>query len=182
MCDQPIATLVETAGGTLEFQDYFVRRHQSDEVLGVRFRGIEETRLPEPVARSLAQAALIVLCPSNPIVSIGPILAVPGLRERLERADCPTVAVSPIVAGQALKGPADRLLTSLGHESSAAGVAAYYLGLIDGIVIDEQDAGLASRIKALGIAVEVAQTVMRTPEDRRALAERVLAFGERLRR
>lgn len=182
MCDQPVATMVETASGTLEFQDYFVRRHQSDEVLGVRFRGIEEARLPEPVVQAVDGAAVVVLCPSNPIVSIGPILAVPGLREHLDRAKTPVVAVSPIVAGQALKGPADRMLTSLGHESSAAGVAAYYRGLIDGIVIDEQDAGLASRIEALGIAVEVAQTVMRTPEDRRALAERVLAFGERLRR
>ena len=180
MCDEPVATLIESPEGALEFQDYFVRRHQTDEVLGVQFRGIDEARMTPQVEAALAEAALVVLCPSNPVVSIGPILAVPGLRERLYQAGGPIIAVSPIVAGQALKGPADKMLDSLGHEVSAAGVAGVYSAFIDGMVIDEQDAALAPRIESLGITVEIAQTVMRTPEDRRALAECVLALGRRL--
>ncbi|HEU5422563.1 MAG TPA: 2-phospho-L-lactate transferase [Nitrolancea sp.] len=182
MCDEPVATLVETPAGVLDFQDYFVRRHQQDDVLGITLRGIELARPLSQVLDAVDAAEAIVLCPSNPIVSIGPILALPGLRARLKAAPAPVVAVSPIIGGQALKGPADRMLATLGHEVSAAGVAALYNGLVDGMVIDEQDAALAGRIEALGMAVEVAQTIMRDEADRRGLAERVLAFAERLRR
>ena len=182
MCDEPVATLVETPAGVLDFQDYFVRRHQQDDVLGITLRGIELARPLSQVLDAVDAAEAIVLCPSNPIVSIGPILALPGLRARLKAAPAPVVAVSPIIGGQALKGPADRMLATLGHEVSAAGVAALYNGLVDGMVIDEQDAALAGRIEALGMAVEVAQTIMRDAADRRGLAERTLSFAERLRR
>lgn len=182
MCDEPVATRVVTPEGTLDFQEYFVHRHQSDTVTGVVFRGIDRARAPEPAVRALESATAVVFCPSNPIVSIGPILAVPGVRERIAGHGVPRVAVSPIVGGRALRGPADRMLESLGHEVSAYGVAALYRGLIDGIVIDEIDAALAPRIEALGMRALVAPTVMGDVADRSALAARVIEFCERIGR
>ena len=182
MCDEPVATAVMTPSGPLDFQEYFVHRHQSDTVTGVVFRGVDQARPTTAAVEALEQATLIVFCPSNPIVSIGPILAVPGLRERIARHAAPRVAVSPIVGGRALRGPADRMLESLGHEVSSYGVAALYRGVIDGMVIDEVDAALAPRIEALGINVLVAPTVMVDPADRSSLATRVLEFGERIGR
>ena len=176
MCDEPVMTLVDTPAGQLEFQDYFVRRHQRDAVLGVVFAGAERATLPAAVDEALAAAEAIVFCPSNPIVSVGPILAVPGLRERLARARAPRVAVSPIVGGQALKGPAAHMLQTLGHEVSPVGVARLYAGLIDGMVIDEQDAALRPRIEALGIRPLVERTIMGDEMDRRRLAGVVLDF------
>lgn len=180
MCDEPVATIIETEEGDLDFQDYFVRRQQADEVRGVRLDGIEEATVPDGVAAALDEAAAIILCPSNPIVSIGPILAVPGLRDRLRDVNAPIVTVSPIVGGAALKGPADRMLASLGHEVSAAGVAALYQDFLSGIVIDTVDAELAGRIEALGMEVLVTNTVMQDEADRRTLAEETLAFAARL--
>src|SRR5262249_10247082 len=123
MSDEPVATIVETPDGPLGFQDYFVRRRHQDPVSAVRFGGIAAATVPAGVAAALAAAEAIVLCPSNPIVSLGPILAVPGLRDLLLRAPGPKVAVSPIVGGRALKGPADRMLAGLGHDVSSLGVA-----------------------------------------------------------
>lgn len=180
MCDEPVATRVLTPTGSLDFQDYFVRRHQTDTVTGVDFRGIERASVTEAVARALSEAEAIVFCPSNPIVSIGPILAVPGLRPLIASHSGPKVAVSPIVGGRALRGPADRMLASLGHEVSAFGVAALYRGLVDGMVIDELDADLAPRIAGLGMRVLVAPTVMTEVAERVALARRVVAWCERL--
>ena len=182
MTDDPVATKVDTPAGRLDFQDYFVGRRQTEDVLGVVFDGAETARLPEGVAAVLSAAEVIVVCPSNPIVSVGPILAVPGLRRVVEAGTAPVVAVSPIVGGKALKGPADRMLATLGHEVSAAGVAALYAGLVDGLVIDVQDRELAARIEAHGMHVLVTQTIMGDAADRRRLAEEVLAFGRDLRR
>lgn len=181
MTDDRVATLVETPHGQLAFQEYFVARRQQDDVIGVSFAGATAARLPEPVAATIAAAEVVVVCPSNPIVSVGPILAVPGLQAALEAANAPIVAVSPIVGGKALKGPADRMLAGLGHEVSAAGVAALYRGLIGGMVIDERDRALAPRIDAMGIPVLATQTVMGGAEDRRRLATEVLAFARSLR-
>ena len=180
MCDEPVETLVDTDEGTLGFQDYFVRRRHSDTVTGVRFDGVESARPTAAVAEALSEAAAIIFCPSNPIVSIGPILAVPGIVGLLERSRSPKVAVSPIVGGAALKGPAADMLRSLGHEVSPVGVAALYNGLISGIVIDRVDASLAPRIEEMGMEVEISDTVMSEDSDRRALAEVVLRFCERL--
>lgn len=180
MTDDPVATLVETAAGRLAFQDYFVARRQRDDVLGVEFAGADEARLPDGVRDSVAAADLIVFCPSNPIVSVGPILAVPEMRRALLATAAPRIAVSPIVGGKALKGPADRMLRTLGHEVSAVGVAALYRGLIDAIVIDEADRHLAPEIELMGLAVLVTQTVMAGADDRRRLAEEVVAFGRGL--
>ena len=180
MTDDPVATLVDTPTGRLAFQDYFVARRQADDVVGVVFAGVEAARVPEGVTAALAAAEVIVLCPSNPIVSVGPILAVPGMRAALTGAVAPIVAVSPIVGGRALKGPADRMLSSLGHEVSVVGVAALYAGLIDGLVVDEMDRGLVPRIEELGLPALVTRTVMGGAEDRRRLAAEVLDFGRRL--
>ncbi|MGH2530803.1 MAG: 2-phospho-L-lactate transferase [Thermomicrobiales bacterium] len=180
MTDDPVATLVETPDGILSFQDYFVRRRQTDDVLGVRFTGIEQARPAPAVLDAIAAADLIVICPSNPIVSVGPILALPWIRPALEETTAPIVAVSPIVGGRAIKGPADKMLASLGREVSAHGVAELYAGLIAGIVVDEQDRALVSRIKGIGMRVVASQTIMGDAGDRRRLAEEVIAFGRSL--
>ncbi|CAN5722413.1 2-phospho-L-lactate transferase [soil metagenome] len=180
MCDEPVSTLVHTPDGPLEFQDYFVRRCQRDEVLGINLRGIEGSRISSAVSEALAEAEVVVLCPSNPIVSIGPILSVPGMTEALSASSAPKVAVSPIVGGRALKGPADRMMDSLGHEVSAAGVSRMYEGLVDGMVVDREDAEEEDDIVALGMEVLVTDSVMRDEEDRERLAREVLEFGAAL--
>jgi LPPG:FO 2-phospho-L-lactate transferase len=177
MCDEPAPTMVRTPEGELAFQDYFVKRQHRDTVLGVRFAGIERTRVTDPVRAAIPAARAIIFCPSNPLVSIGPILAVPGMRELLWAALAPRVAVSPIVGGRALKGPADRMLADLGMESSAYGVAALYRDLLTGFVLDTADADEAPRIEALGMRTLVTDTVMRSVADRERLAREVLAFA-----
>src|SRR3712207_1486790 len=112
MCDEPVATVLDTPDGPLEFQEYFVRRGQRDEVIGVELRGIDSARPTDAVSRTLAAADVVVLCPSNPVVSIGPILAVPGMQKALAASRAPKITVSPLVGGRALKGPADRMLRS----------------------------------------------------------------------
>jgi LPPG:FO 2-phospho-L-lactate transferase len=176
MCDEPVATIVETPEGPLEFQDYFVRRRQSDEVLGVRLRGIENARATGAVTEAVAAADAVVFCPSNPVVSISPLLAVPGVCEALAATRAPKVAVSPIVGGRALKGPADRMLRTLGHEVSALGVARMYEGLLNGFVFDRTDEQQADAISALGMRSLVTDAVMRDGPDRERLAREVLGF------
>lgn len=180
MSDDPVATLVRTPSGELAFQDYFVRRHHTDEVLGVRFAGIEGARMTPEARAAIASADAIVFCPSNPVVSIGPILSVPGMRDRIASSRVPRVAVSPIVGGRALRGPADRMLAGLGVAVSPAGVASLYHDVVDGIVIDEQDRADAEAIEALGLRVLVTNTVMRGEDDRRRLAESVIRFAHQI--
>jgi LPPG:FO 2-phospho-L-lactate transferase len=181
MSDDPVATMIDTPEGRLAFQDYFVRRRQRDEVTSVQFEGIG-TAAPNPAAlEAIRSAELVFLAPSNPVVSIGPILGVRGFREALLEGDAPVIAVSPIIGGKALKGPADRMLASLGHEPSALGVARLYAGLIDGFVIDDADRDQTAAIEALGIRVLVADAIMHDVPDRGRLAREVLAFGESLK-
>jgi LPPG:FO 2-phospho-L-lactate transferase len=176
MCDGIVETLVRTADGDLDFQDYFVRRRHSDAVVGVVFRGIEEARLTQEIEQALEVAPAIIFCPSNPIVSLGPILAVPGMLDALKGSKAPKVAVSPIVGGAALKGPAADMLRSLGYEVSPHSVASIYKGIIDGIIIDNIDEKYAPRIRDLGIAVEISDTIMKSDADRRTPAETALRF------
>ncbi len=173
-CDQLVRTVVVTDGGALTFQQYFVERDQRDEVREIELQGVAHAEPTAAVLDALAAAELVVIGPSNPIVSIGPILEIPGLRDALLAAPAPRVAVSPIVAGRALKGPADRMLASLGHRVDSVGVAAIYEGLVDRFIVDEADASLAEEVAALGMAVEVLPTVMRTDADRAALARALL--------
>jgi len=177
MCDEKVSTVLKTPAGLLEFQEYFVRRRQRDEVLGVDLRGIEAARPTEAVLDAFSGADVVVFCPSNPVVSLGPILSVPGMRETLRASPALKVAVSPIVGGRALKGPADRMLHSLGHEVSSAGVAALYEGLLDGMVVDRDDEGQRGDIEGLGMDVLSTDAVMHDPPDRERLAREVLEFG-----
>lgn len=186
MTDHDVRTRLRTADGWLEFQEWFVRRRQADRVTEIRFEGVETSRPAPGVLEAIAAAGLVVLCPSNPYVSIAPILAVPGIREALLAAAAPVAAVTPIVAGRALRGPADRMLEWLGSESSSAGVAQLYAerypGLLDGFVIDRRDAALEPRIAALGLKVLVADTVMESDADRIGLARAFLDWGASLPR
>ncbi|HUY77137.1 MAG TPA: 2-phospho-L-lactate transferase [Ktedonobacterales bacterium] len=185
MTDDPVATFVRTPAGELAFQDYFVRRQHADTVLSVRFAGIEQARLPEATRDAIRRAGVVIVCPSNPFVSVAPILAVPGMLVALRGVTAPTVAVSPIVGGQAIKGPAAVMLANLGHEVSAYGVAAlyadHYPGLLHGFVLDRADAADAPRIEALGLRTLVADTIMRDAAARKRLARETLAFAQSLR-
>jgi LPPG:FO 2-phospho-L-lactate transferase len=174
MCDQAVRTMVQTRHGFLEFQDYFVRRRARDAVLGVEFRGATLAVAPPATLKAIRSASGIVFCPSNPIISIGPILAVPGLRNALENRKCPALAISPIVGGKALKGPAASMLRSMGRESSARGVAEMYRGLVDIFVLDHADRQLVPSIEALGMRAVVTNTIMSGIVQKKALARKVL--------
>ncbi|MBP1704732.1 MAG: 2-phospho-L-lactate transferase [Chloroflexi bacterium] len=176
--DDTIRTRVRTPDGWLDFQDYFVRLRCEPEVLEVTVDGAARARPTPEVLASLATAERIVVCPSNPVVSIGPIMAVPGMPAAVRAArdrGVPVVAVSPIVAGRALRGPADRMLVSLGGQASVVEVARRYVDLADILVIDEADAGLAGQVAATGIRPLVAPTVMTDDAARAELARAVLA-------
>ena len=164
----------EQASREVGFQEYFVRLGHSVAVESVRFDGAQES-LPGPgVLDALADADVVVIAPSNPIVSIGPLLAVPGIVEALRSRRADTVAVSPIVAGAALKGPADRLMRELGHEASVVGVARLYRDLAATLVVDTADAGLADAVEAEGMACVVTDTIMSSAEVAADLSRRIL--------
>ena len=171
MTDDRVRTIVTTDDGDISFQEYFVRRRQEDEVKALRFEGSEQAQPAPGVLEAIRSASGIIIAPSNPLVSIGPILAVPGIREAIAATDAKVAAVSPIIGGRALKGPAARMLESLGHESSATGVAKVYADVLDVLVLDEEDRALAPEIEALGITPVVTNTIMRDAASRRALAE-----------
>jgi LPPG:FO 2-phospho-L-lactate transferase len=178
MTDAPVRTRILADDGWLDFQDYFVRLRQAPEVRAVSFDGAERAVATAEVREAIDAADAIVICPSNPIVSVAPILAVGGIRPAIDGARARGVrvaAVSPIVGGRALKGPADRMLTSLGHEASALGVARIYAGLVDAFVIDAMDADLAPGIEALGMRVVVTDSVMTDDAARERLARETLA-------
>ncbi len=186
MSDRPVRTRVRTAGGWLDFQEWFVARRHADDALEVRFEGIEDARPTERVLSSVDAAEALVIAPSNPFVSIGTILSLPGMAAALIAAAAPVVGVSPIVAGVALKGPADRMLETLGGESSALGVARHYAdrypGLLDGLLIDRADEAQAASIEALGIRALATSAIMQDDADRARLAGEVLGFAAELRR
>ena len=176
--DDALRTIVSTDAGELPFQEYFVRRGWQDDVRAVRFAGAEAARPAPGVLEAIREATAVIVAPSNPIVSIGPILAVPGVRESLRQTKAPVVAVSPIIGGRALKGPAARMLAALGHGASAAGVAALYADFLDALVIDREDATLAPEVESHGVRAVVADTVMSDSASRRMLAETVLATAQ----
>jgi LPPG:FO 2-phospho-L-lactate transferase len=182
MSEDPCATIVELRGGRrVHFEEYLARDGAPDEVEAVDLSAAAAARPGPGVLEAIASADAIVLCPSNPVVSIGPILAVPGVREGLRAARAPVVAISPIIGGAPVKGPADRLLRGLGVEVSARGVAGLYRDLVRGYVLDQRDAGQAADVEALGLATRVVDTLMRTPEVATALARTVLELARSLR-
>jgi LPPG:FO 2-phospho-L-lactate transferase len=173
MSDQAVRTIVVTDEGDLPFQTYFVKRRCEPAVRGLKFDGAKGATPSADFAAGLHHATALVFCPSNPWLSVDPILAVPGVREAIQSFSGKRVAVSPIVGGRALKGPAAKIMLELGYEVSSLGIAHYYRGLCDILVIDEVDAGQAASIEELGFEVCVTPTVMNTLADKTALAETI---------
>jgi LPPG:FO 2-phospho-L-lactate transferase len=172
--DDRLRTLVRTARGRLEFQEYFVRRRARDAVQGFDFEGARKARPAAGVIDAIGQAHAIILCPSNPFISIGPILAVRGIREALRRTRAPVTAISPIVGGRALKGPAARMMKSMGYAASAAAVANLYRDFVNVFVLDREDARLAPAVQAMGMRPVVTNTIMSGTAQRKAVARAVL--------
>lgn len=177
MADEPVRTEVRTDDGWLDFQTYFVRLHQEPDVRELRYRGLDAAKITPEVLQAIQAADAIVIAPSNPFLSIAPILGVRGVRDAIEAArtrGARIIAMSGIVGGKAIKGPADRILTSLGHEASAVGVARQYRDLIDAFVIDELDAALEPAIRTLGLDVLVTDSIMSDDAARSRVAAFVL--------
>jgi LPPG:FO 2-phospho-L-lactate transferase len=172
--DDPLRTFVETPAGTFPFQEWFVARGHRDEVDAIHYTGAHEAQAAPRVVAALADADLIVIAPSNPYVSIGPILAVAEIRAALEQRHVPCVAVSPLIGGRAVKGPADRMLSRLAGGTGPAAVAGCYPGLIDALVIDEQDAAAGAPELPDGVRPVVARTLMSDDDARRRLVHAVL--------
>jgi LPPG:FO 2-phospho-L-lactate transferase len=176
MCDQPVPTIIDSDEGALHFQEYLVKRRAEPVVRGIRFDGVE-TASPAPgVLEAIRDADRIVICPSNPLISIGPILAVPGIREALRARRENVIAVCPIVGGKSLKGPSDKMLAQLGYESSAQGVAELYADFTGTFVIDPADQAQARAIESLNMKAAILPTVMTTRAEKRKLAQRLLSL------
>jgi len=183
MSDDRVRTFVETDAGRLAFQAYFVRERCAPVVHSLEFMGAAQARPSPAFAAALARKDLdaIVICPSNPYLSVDPILAAPGVAEAIRAAPCPRVAVSPIIGGEALKGPAAKLMAELGVKPGAAAVADHYRGLIDGLVIDISDRADTAEVERRGMAALAVHSIMTTDEDRTRLARDCLEFAARLR-
>ena len=179
MCDGPVHTMVLTERGVLPFQRYFVEQRCAPKVSGFEFRGAGEARPTPALCAALASDSLeaVVICPSNPFISIDPILAVPGMRAAIAACRAPVVAVSPIIGGRAVKGPTAKMMAELGLPISARAVAEHYAGLLDGFVLDAADANQA---QAIDLPCLATRTLMTSEDDKRTLASEVLAFARRL--
>lgn len=176
MTDDPVATSIKTADGWIDFQEYFVHRQHTDAVQAIRLDGIPPATPTDAALEAISHADAIIFCPSNPIVSLGPILALPGMRSAIAHHHAATrIAVSPIIGGRALKGPADRMLEGLGYEVSATGVARIYEGLIDIFVLDSVDVDLAPVIAELAMQTIVTHTIMSQLDDSIALSRTITA-------
>jgi LPPG:FO 2-phospho-L-lactate transferase len=173
MSNDSVPTIVNTEEGEMAFQEYFVHRQCHPRVRGFRFEGIQNARAAPGVLEAIEGADLVVICPSNPWVSVDPILAIPGVRE-LMGIHRKVFGVSPIIAGQAVKGPAAKMYAELGVEPSALAVAKHYGGLLDGFVFDKQDVNSLDAIRALGVRPLVTDTLMKTPADRYRVAGEIL--------
>jgi LPPG:FO 2-phospho-L-lactate transferase len=176
MCNEPVPTIIASDEGPLHFQEYLVKRRAAPVVRGIRFDGIEGAKPAPGVVEAIRASERVIICPSNPLISIGPILAVPGIREELRRRREHVVAVCPIVGGKSLKGPSDKMLEQLGHEASAQGVAKLYADFSGVFVIDPLDKNQGPAIEKLGLRVEVLPTVMKSRAQKRTLARALLAM------
>jgi LPPG:FO 2-phospho-L-lactate transferase len=176
MCNQPVPTIIESSEGALHFQEYLVKRRAEPIVKNIRFDGVEDANPAPGVLEAIRDADRVVICPSNPLISIGPILAVKGIREALRARRESVVAVCPIVGGKSLKGPSDKMLAELGHESSAKGVAKLYADFTGTFVIDPADESQRAAIESLGMKVAVIPSVMQTRTDKRKLARAILSL------
>jgi LPPG:FO 2-phospho-L-lactate transferase len=176
MSNEPVPTIIDTDEGALHFQEYLVKRRAEPIVRGIRFAGVDAARPAPGVLDAIRDAGRILICPSNPLISIGPILAVPGIREALRARREEVISVCPIVGGKSLKGPSDRMLAQLGYEPSAHGVAKLYSDVTGTFVVDSVDAWQADAIRALGMRVVVLPTVMKTRTQKRKLAGALLTL------
>lgn len=176
MSNEPVPTIIETNEGELHFQEYLVKRRAEPVVRAIRFDGVESARPAPGVLDAIREAGRILVCPSNPLISVGPILAVPGIREALRARKSDVFAVCPIVGGKSLKGPSDKMLAQLGHAPSAVGVAKLYADFTGTLVIDPQDESHAPAIRKLGLQIAVLPVVMRTLAQKRRLAKSLLAL------
>jgi LPPG:FO 2-phospho-L-lactate transferase len=176
MTDDPFQTKIKTEIGTIHFQEYLVKRGCSDKVLGVIFEGAEEAKPAPKVLESILGARAVLICPSNPIVSIGTILSVKGVREALQRTEATIIGISPIIGGAPVKGPADKLMSALGVEVSAYGVAQLYKDLLDIFLIDLVDSALKEKIESLGIKVVTSNILMKSFDDEINLAKYILSL------
>jgi LPPG:FO 2-phospho-L-lactate transferase len=183
MTDDPVRTHVLTDEGAIPFPEYFGQLGCEPRIRGLEYAGADQARIPDEVLAALHAPDLeaVVICPANPYHVIGPILEISGMRELLRKSGAPVIAVTPIVGGKALKGSAAKMMRELGKEPSPRAVAGQYLRLIDGFVLDRQDIQLAESVRSLGIQVVAAQTVMRSVDDRVALARTVLDFARTVR-
>jgi LPPG:FO 2-phospho-L-lactate transferase len=177
MSDDPIPTMIDSNEGPLHFQEYLVKRRTEPAVKGIRFAGVESAQPAPGVLEAIRDADRVIICPSNPLISIGPILAVPGIRERLRTHKEKVFAVCPIVGGKSLKGPSDKMLAQLGHEPTALGVAKLYAGFTGTFVIDPADKLQVAAITALGMKVAIIPTVMKTRPQKRKLAHALLSLS-----
>ena len=180
MSDQPVRTVLETNDGTLSMQEYFVKRRAEPVVNSISYVGAADAQPSPGFASALEAATTIVICPSNPFLSVAPVLAIPGVRDTIAEHRAPRVAVSPIVGGTAVRGPAGKIMQELGADVSAVGVAREYRQVCDVLVLDSQDEGLADAVAAEGVEAAVMPTIMQTDEDKVQLAERVLALASDL--
>jgi LPPG:FO 2-phospho-L-lactate transferase len=174
MTDNRFETRIRTKEGWMHFEEYFVKNQAREEVLDVKFEGVGTAKPSLQVLESILDSEIVVICPSNPIVSIGTILSIAGIRDALKRTGARIVAISPIVAGATIKGPADKMMRGLGHEVSAYGVSNLYADFLDTIIIDYKDAAQKNRIERLGIDVKISNTVMRNLDDKISLAKLVI--------
>lgn len=179
MTDRYTPTRVVTDKGEMHFQEYFVRHRCEPRIREIRFENIEQAKPSAEIERAIFDADAVIICPSNPFISIGPILAVPGIRLWLEQTEATLIAITPIIAGRALKGPAADMLHDLGHEVSALGVARVYCRIADVFVLDEADLKLRPAIESLGMRVMMTNTVMSSIEDKQRLAQEVLSAATR---
>ena len=177
MSDDPIASMIDSNEGPLHFQEYLVKRRTEPLVRGIRFAGADSARPAPGVLEAIRDADRVILCPSNPLISIGPILAVPGIREQLRTHKEKVFAVCPIVGGKSLKGPSDKMLAQLGHEPTALGVAKLYADFTGTFVIDPVDKSQSTAIAALGMKVAILPTVMKTRAQKRKLARALLSLS-----
>jgi len=178
MCEERVTTRISTPAGWRDLQEFLILDSAAPPIEGVELRGLEAARPSDEVLEAIAAAATVVLGPSNPVISIGPILAVPGMRDAIAASGAPVVAVSPFVAGRAVKGPTEEFMAAVGRPVSAAGVASLYAGLIDAMVVDEDDPDPPPD----GLDTLSCRTLMEGAEGRRALAARVLGFARSLAR
>jgi LPPG:FO 2-phospho-L-lactate transferase len=179
MSNDEVETRIETLEGENSFQEYFVKQRWQPEVKKVFYAGVEKSRSAPGVLEAICDAAKIVICPSNPVTSIGPILAIPGVRDALRRATARVVGVSPMIGESAISGPAHKLMAAQVIDPSTLGVAKAYADFLDQLVIDREDEKLRGKIESLGIKVAATSVIMKSVDDKRRLAREVLALFEK---